>query len=199
MHEAIDHLRSAPWLEWGDPAWLRLLNALNPARWLLEGYAWLFAYFTSAHSRLREVLADDAQVRRGGPAAFRSGMEQVVLVGKLYGTHVLAEAYAAIQAEREPPCVFVALQQRLDALTPAARAAIVRKAIDAEQPSRWDTHPTTRERLAYADRFPDRPVHSIDRPATGLFRRWDAYLADLRGHVNAHLAEVALHNARVWW
>jgi Zn-dependent protease with chaperone function len=132
--------------------WFALVALLNPARWVVLGYLYLFAFVTSGFSRMREVFADQSAIETYGPAAFKTGLQTVVVNDVLFASRGLPAMVQLASEGRQFDNVYEALHQvednmSSDDLDQLYAAAAGRPA------SAFDSHPRIQERLQYADRF----------------------------------------------
>jgi Zn-dependent protease with chaperone function len=171
--------------------WFALVALLNPARWVILGYLWLFAYVTTGFSRLREVLADVAAVETYGAEAFKGGLRTVMLNDSLFGQRGLPAMLTLAREGRQLADVYRAMEQTKAAMYPwdleqawdlAARGSA----------SAFDSHPAVKDRLHYADVVVDRgqPIApGVDQHEAlwTWFADWSARCTQLTELLNSRL------------
>lgn len=138
-------------------------STVNPLSWLFRGYARMFILTQRAASRRREHAADVVMGQLTGRSAARSALRLVPLLGLEWHRYLHVHVEPGKRVGLAPSEVLGGFAELL-----AARAEWLATADEpVRAPSRWDTHPTTAERLWALESAPE--VSDVDdRPALGL-------------------------------
>ena len=135
----------------------------NVAGWVFKAYGRLFLLVSNAVTRRQELEADEVSVRVAGVAAATSAMREIPVVATAWNFYF--GRYLAYGWEQgfAPDDVFGGFRHLYAART--HELAAMRDEEPDDETSRWDTHPSTGERIAAMRALP--PVHHPvdDRPA----------------------------------
>lgn len=140
----------------------------NPAWWMLRLFTNLFFSISTGASRLQEMLADRWAIRAFGSEAFATAYRHTVarhVEFKLEVSQIIKEVTEhawslpnlyAYELETKPPASFV--------------AAEIEKEIN-RAPGKWDTHPSSSQRLAWAEQLalPGERASDAGEPVWELF------------------------------
>ncbi|GAB2605150.1 hypothetical protein Aab01nite_79010 [Paractinoplanes abujensis] len=146
---------------------LSRVGRFNVAGWVFKAYGWLFLMVSNAVTRRQELEADEVSVRVAGVEAATSAMREIPVVAAAWNFYF--GRYIAYGWEQgfAPDDVFGGFRHLY-----YARAAELSR-MRAEEPggetSRWDTHPSTGERIAAMRALPAMRHPADDRSATVLF------------------------------
>ncbi|MEV8509294.1 M48 family metallopeptidase [Actinoplanes sp. NPDC051475] len=138
----------------------------NPVGIVFRGYARLYLLVDNAASRRQELDADRASVRVAGPQVAMSALRELPVIDAAWDFYFGRYVVPGWEAGYAPDDVFGGFGQLV-----AARGDELAKLRDKEpekHKSRWDTHPSTAERIAVMGTAPQQP-HPVDgRPAAAL-------------------------------
>jgi Zn-dependent protease with chaperone function len=154
---------------------------------LFRGYARLYVWAAQLSSREMERAADGFSLRLAGSDAMASAFERMTeadVAWKYYWEDFALPAFAATGA-RAPIIggLHRFVEDRRDRIVPLAHQIIAE-----EKPSRYDSHPLTRERIERARTHPTPPVPDGAAPALTLLpREVDAIERTVMVHADAPL------------
>ncbi|UQU65171.1 M48 family metalloprotease [Couchioplanes caeruleus] len=138
----------------------------NPVGMIFRGYARLYLLVDNAASRRQELDADRASVRVAGPEVAMSALRELPVVDAAWDFYFGRYVAGGWEAGYAPDDFFGGFGQLF-----AARGdelAELRDQEPEEHRSRWDTHPSTAERIAVMRTAPQ-VAHPVDgRPAAAL-------------------------------
>jgi Zn-dependent protease with chaperone function/tetratricopeptide (TPR) repeat protein len=149
-------------------------GAYNPVWWFLRGYHRVYLGISQGASRLQEVLADRWAIRAYGSAGFIAGYRHVVSRSVQFEHDVNATIKEVVDKRRALPNLYhyVADAERVSA---SDLATEIEQEMGRE-PTVYDSHPSPRQRLAWAEQLavtrdaqPD-----DDAPVWALFADRDA-------------------------
>jgi Zn-dependent protease with chaperone function len=168
-HYSHSHTRLGALNYRGRMTIVRTIQEIGPGTvpgWVLRGYARLYFLAESAVSRRQELEADQASVRVAGRATAMAMMRELHVIDRMW--HFFLNNYVGWgwEAGYAPRGVFVGFHDLLYARGEALTR--LRQEPFDEQPSRWDTHPPTSQRIAAMATMPDAPVAVDNRPAIAL-------------------------------
>lgn len=192
MAAALNNVLStmpSPWRA-GNSFWIMATSTLNPALWALLAYRFLFLVITRGFSRMREILADKLAISLFGCGSFTSGLMKVARNDYVFDVYFLPETVRMLMEEKKVfTNVFRAMEERIGSLDYKVMASLDASLLGREKRSAFDTHPTLRERMAYAKRFevaPKYPAREDDVKA--LFTNWDATAKSMSDMHNYYVA-----------
>ncbi|WP_213450373.1 M48 family metallopeptidase [Rhizomonospora bruguierae] len=148
----------------------------NVFGWVFKGYGLLFLLVSNAVTRRQEFEADRASVRVAGVEAATSAMREIPVVATAWDFYFGRYVAYGWELGYAPNDIFGGFAHLYAART--QELAELREREPDGETSRWDTHPSTAERIAAMHAMP--PVaHPVDgRPAATLLPRLgDAGLA----------------------
>ncbi|MGH3658809.1 MAG: M48 family metallopeptidase, partial [Micromonosporaceae bacterium] len=160
---------------------LERIGRWNPVRWVFHAYALLYLMVDSAVVRRQELEADRAAVRIAGREATGSALREIPVLDAAWGFYFTRYVKPSWDAGYVPDELFngfgYLLAERQDELRE------LRMSVPDEQPSRWDTHPPIRDRLAAIGKAPVSGAMVDERPATLLLPNLDAHCRTLQAAV----------------
>ncbi|MCD6337045.1 MAG: M48 family metalloprotease [Candidatus Marinimicrobia bacterium] len=172
-----------------------LVIALNPALWILAAYRLLFSVMTSGFSRMREVLADKTAIALFGYQNFTNGLMRVARNDYVFSSYFVPEMLKMLTEEGKMYTnIFQTMDQTYKSIKQNHLADIDKSILEQEKPSIFDSHPSLKDRMAYAKQFEVQPEHKTDNADfKTLFKDWGNvsknmsdlytyYIAILTGH-----------------
>ncbi|MEU6641233.1 M48 family metallopeptidase [Saccharomonospora sp. NPDC046836] len=137
----------------------------GPARWILNGYAWLYAVVSRSANRTQELQADAYSVAAAGRATAASALRKIATMDLLW--EAFGNRYLALptMAGRTPD-ILLGFRHFLEhPRQQHAVAEIEPQVLDSQPSSLLDSHPTIRRRIAAIEALPDSPARPDPRPA----------------------------------
>lgn len=153
----------------------------GPARWVLDGYARLYALISHAATRAQELQADRVMVATAGRAAAANALRAISTLGPAWEAFNRRYARLAIQVNRTPDLL---LGFHAFLVHPAQRdwlAELVEQVLDNEPESALDSHPPIRRRLAAIAEQEEPDVEPDARPAWSLLTDPRTTVPELEG------------------
>ena len=140
--------------EGGDRGILRIIMSINPGYWILYVFVVLYFRITSGFSRIGEVMADIMAMNLYGGKAFRNGLLKVVSNDAIFGEVVLESVRHFAQEGKVITNFSKFMKFAYDRLNESDIERI-RSAVLSQNESRsaYDSHPSVKARLDYANRF----------------------------------------------
>jgi Zn-dependent protease with chaperone function len=180
-----------PWIHKTRIAMIRTIAQLsgNVLRFIFIGYAALFFRATYAVSRRQEFIADEVAAGVVGSAAMISGLRKVTATAFAYQSYWYSELVPIMQAGYRPPLTtgFGRFTTRPE--LSSLMDGIVQQEHAQGKTSPYDTHPSTRDRVAALERLPSPPA--VDgRPAASLLRDLNECERRLLGTISGDLADL---------
>jgi Zn-dependent protease with chaperone function len=142
---------------------LSRVGRFNVAGWVFKGYGRLFLLVSNAVTRRQELEADEVSVRVAGVAAATSAMREIPVVSAAWNFYFGRYLSYGWEQGFAPDDVFGGFRHLY-----AARAnelAEMREQEPDDETSRWDTHPSTGERIAAMRALPPAHHPADNRPA----------------------------------
>jgi Zn-dependent protease with chaperone function len=153
--------------------WMDLVTALNPGYWTLFLFIRLFSNVTSAFSRVREVMADVRAMKLYGGEPFRNGLSKIAFNDATFSLIVQGGIVPALAREHKLVSDFSAVMARAKADLSSDQRQQIETILAREEPSSYDSHPTTTTRLRYSERFGFGSAGRDQSEVSSLFHEWD--------------------------
>ncbi|MBM2614423.1 M48 family metallopeptidase [Actinoplanes sp. LDG1-06] len=169
-HYSGSHTRLAAITYRGRLALRETLNNVgkwNIAGWVFKAYGWLFLMVSNAVTRRQELEADEVSVRVAGVEAATSAMREIPVVAAAWNFYFGRYISYGWEQGFAPDDVFGGFRHLYYAR--AAELAGLREEEPDNETSRWDTHPSTGERIAAMRALPAMHHPADTRSATILF------------------------------
>jgi Zn-dependent protease with chaperone function len=128
----------------------RVATVLNPAWWFVRAFTHLYNVVSTGASRLQEVLADRQAIRAYGSDAFVAGARHVVAREVEFAQDLAQTIKDVLENKWSLPNLYAYDPDQKKSA--AARAAAVATKLDRE-PGRFDSHPSWRERISWAEQL----------------------------------------------
>lgn len=159
----------------------------NPAWWFVRGFARMYLVISQGASRLQEVLADRWAVHAYGSDAFIAGYRHIVARDVAFGRGVDATIQDAIERRRALPNLY---DHVVEPTADAALTTEIETAM-AREPTPYDSHPSPRQRLAWAAQLAvtRAPQPDDDAPVWALFADRDEVERAMTATVRERIAE----------
>jgi Zn-dependent protease with chaperone function len=159
----------------------------NPAWWFVRGFHRVFLRVSQGASRLQEVLADRWAALAYGGRTFARGLEHVIRRSVRFDAHAQRTLKEVIDGERALANLYA--YAPAEAIDEVAVAKEAEEALAAE-PSPYDSHPSPRDRIAWASpvEATASPDADADEPAWTLFGDRDALEREMTGRVRDSVA-----------
>jgi len=157
----------------------------NPAWWFFRGYLAVFLRISQGASRLQEVLADRIAIFTYGSKAFQEGYRHVIRQSVRFHAYTQSTLQEVIEGKKALANVY-----RFAPSTPPEAETLdseFQAALDAE-PSPYDSHPSSKDRLAWAS--------ALNIPATPRYGDEDGVwsLFDNREQLEKRMTTLIKHN-----
>lgn len=160
--------------------WLRLVD---PAMWLMQGYAWFFRLLAAPFLRWQEIQAD-----RLSAAAYGGELASWTLLKVWLLDRQFEAAVTAFELDREQRDNFYRHFARTwREFSPAAYQYLYNRLGEEEVTSRWDSHPPTSQRIAQMGEFKHQPNIELSLPAWQLLPDLSTLEDTLDGELRADL------------
>jgi Zn-dependent protease with chaperone function len=144
------------------------LNYVNPFFWFLVLYYRAYSLLSAGFSRSREYLADRMACSLYGSNVFTSSLTKVCTEGTLFDSTVYTAIGGMLNEGQAFKNMYEAFAEYRQGDASSKDREKIRHDLESEQSSFFASHPSHRERLAAAERFP--PGHETDStPAIQLF------------------------------
>lgn len=137
----------------------------GPARWVLSGYAWLYAVLSRSANRAQELQADAYSVAAAGKATAAGALRKIATMDLLWEAFIGRFMRLPALADRTPD---ILLGFRSFIEHPAQQQAVAQlepQVLDSQPQSLLDSHPTIRRRIAAIESLPEASAQPDPRPA----------------------------------
>lgn len=152
-----------------------LVIALNPALWILMAYRILFGVMTSGFSRMREVLADKTAIALYGYKNFTNGLMRVARNDYVFSSYFVPDMLRMLTEDGKMYTnIFQTMDQTYKSIEHNHLTDIDKSILEQEKPSMFDSHPSLKDRMAYAKHFEVQPEHKTENADfKTLFKNWN--------------------------
>lgn len=169
-----------------ERGWMDLVTALNPGYWTLFLFIRLFSNVTSAFSRVREVMADVRAMKLYGGEPFRNGLSKIAFNDATFSLIVQCRIVPALAREHMLVSDFSAVMGLAKADLSGDQRQEIDTILATEKPSPYDSHPTTKTRLSYSERFGFGSAERDQSEVSSLFHEWVVLNEKVASLYNAH-------------
>ncbi|HSN25953.1 MAG TPA: M48 family metallopeptidase, partial [Kofleriaceae bacterium] len=145
------------------------VGALNPAWWILRAFTHLYLVVSRGASRVQETLADRWAIRAYGSEAFVAAHRHIAARSVEMRVDLDQTIKDVVENHWSLPNFYQYAVERT--VTQAQLDAAVAKLLD-RAPERFDTHPSTRQRIALAEKLATTPERTSPDDATPV---WDLF------------------------
>ncbi len=145
------------------------VGALNPAWWILRAFTHLYLVVSRGASRVQETLADRWAIRAYGSEAFVAAHRHIAARSVEMPVDLDQAIKDVVENQWSLPNFYQYAVERT--VTQAQLDALIAKRLD-RAPERFDTHPSTRQRIALAEKLamtPERTSPDDTAPVWDLF------------------------------
>lgn len=156
----------------------------------LAAYTKVALRVSHAIARHQELEADRHAVRVAGKRAHSSSLTRVIHHSEAFRAFLEREVGPLHAVEAWP----AELWKGYDAFEMVAREDVL-KSIASERSSPYDTHPTLRDRLAFAETLPDASILEDDRSAVELLARPELVWERIEGQLMGNLPRISWDEA----
>lgn len=147
--------------------------ALNPAWWIMFLYTKLYFAVTGGFQRAKEVRADLKAIELTGGKDFAGGLKKITINDYVFSEFIQKHLVWDMLKKNQVITNFSKIIRHAEsALSKEEITNIENAALATGETSSWDTHPETKTRLEYADRFKT-IFKNEEESVASLFDNWD--------------------------
>ncbi|APU13251.1 MULTISPECIES: M48 family metallopeptidase [Actinoalloteichus] len=140
----------------------------GPARWVLNGYAWLYRVISQSARRTQELQADAYSVAAAGQRTAIDALRKIATMSLFWNAFGERFLHLPVLSKRTPD-ILLGFRTFLDhPEQQRIMAEVEPQVLDTEPSSVFDSHPTIRRRIAAIQALPDNPAPPDARPAWAI-------------------------------
>ena len=154
-----------------------MLHLVRVGIWLTRKILWVLMMLghliSSALMREMEYDADQYEIQLAGSKAFEETTRKLLLLNVAY-EGALSDMYSFYMEGRLCDNLPKLIAANVDQV-PKELMEVIRMRVDKAKTGFFDTHPSDRDRIAYARQMAAPGIFGVKHPASGLFRQFDTH------------------------